>query len=44
MPPPRMVDAAAVIHLLATLVLLLIALRFVDSTQLVTRIREVPAE
>jgi putative spermidine/putrescine transport system permease protein len=42
--PPQVVDAVAVIYMLTTLILLVIALRFVDPTQLVTRIKESPAE
>jgi putative spermidine/putrescine transport system permease protein len=36
------IDAMAVVYMLTTLVLLLIALRFVNPTQLVSRVREEP--
>lgn len=42
--PPQVVDAVSVIYMLTTLVLLIFALRFVDPTQLVTRLKESPAE
>jgi putative spermidine/putrescine transport system permease protein len=42
--PPQVVDAVAVIYMLTTLILLVIALRFVDPTQLVTRIKESPTK
>jgi len=38
------IDAMAVIYMLTTLVLLIIALRFVDPTQLVARVKEQAAE
>jgi putative spermidine/putrescine transport system permease protein len=36
------IDAMAVLYMLTTLVLLVIALRFVNPTQLVSRVREQP--
>ncbi len=38
------IDAMAVIYVLTTLIMLLIALRFVNPTQLVSRVREAPNE
>jgi putative spermidine/putrescine transport system permease protein len=40
---PQSVDAMAMIYMVVTLVWLLIALRFVNPTQLVSRVREAPA-
>lgn len=39
-PGPAAIDAMAVIYALSTLVLVLIALRFVNPTQLVSQVRE----
>ena len=39
---PQSVDAMAVIYMVMTLTWLLIALRFVNPTQLVTRVKEHP--
>ena len=38
------IDAMAVLYMLTTLVLLVIALRFVNPTQLVSRVREEPTK
>ncbi|MFT4131832.1 ABC transporter permease [Labrys sp. (in: a-proteobacteria)] len=40
---PQSVDAMAVIYMLSTLVWLVIALRFINPTQLVTRVKKAPA-
>ena len=40
---PQSVDAMAMIYMLVTLVWLLIALRFVNPTQLVSRVKENPS-
>jgi putative spermidine/putrescine transport system permease protein len=40
---PQSVDAMAVIYMLSTLVWLIIALRFVNPTQMVTRVKKQPA-
>jgi putative spermidine/putrescine transport system permease protein len=40
--PDQSIDAMAVLYMVTTLVLLLIALRFVDPTQLVSRVRDQP--
>ena len=39
---PQSVDAMAIIYMVVTLVWLLIAMRFVDPTQLVSRVKEAP--
>jgi hypothetical protein len=39
---PQSVDAMAMIHMIVTLMWLLIALRFVNPTQLVSRVKEHP--
>jgi putative spermidine/putrescine transport system permease protein len=41
--PDQSIDAMAVLYMLTTLVLLVVALRFVNPTQLVSRVREQPA-
>ena len=40
----QMIDSMAVLYMITTLVLLVIALRFVNPTQLVSRVREEPAK
>ncbi|MBP0578943.1 ABC transporter permease subunit [Labrys sp. LIt4] len=40
---PQSVDAMAVIYMLSTLVWLVIALRFINPTQMVTRVKKAPA-
>src|SRR5205807_1405884 len=40
---PQSVDAMAIVYMVVTLVWLLLALRFVNPTQLVSRVREQPA-
>ena len=40
---PQSVDAMAIVYMAITLVWLLIALRFVNPTQLVSRVKEQPA-
>jgi putative spermidine/putrescine transport system permease protein len=39
---PQSVDAMAIVYMVVTLVWLLIAMRFVDPTQLVSRVKEAP--
>jgi putative spermidine/putrescine transport system permease protein len=41
---PQSVDAMAMIYMLVTLVWLLIALRFVNPTQIVARAKQAPAQ
>ena len=43
MRAPQSVDAMAMVYMAATLIWLLIALRFVNPTQLVSRVKEQPA-
>jgi len=42
--PPQAIDAMAVMYMAITLVFVLIALRFVSPTQLVSRVKEAPRE
>ncbi|GLS20512.1 hypothetical protein GCM10007874_35290 [Labrys miyagiensis] len=40
---PQSIDAMAVIYMLSTLIWLVIALRFINPTQMVTRVKKQPA-